>query len=514
VIVTSLLFQNAARIALGNADAGLDHPASSLLAGVYTGVSTDAIRTWSEIIWWVHIVLILGFLNYLPYSKHLHVLTSVPNVYLSHRRSRAALKPVNLEDEKVERFGALDVDDLTWKQLLDGYTCTECGRCTSVCPANITGKPLSPRKIIVDIRERLLEKAPLKIAGGDLPAAVADATLVHAHITDEELWSCTTCMACMQECPVMIEHVDAIVDMRRGLVLMESQFPQEMQTAFRNLEANFSPWAFSSSSRADWAEGLGVKTYAENPDAKILFWVGCAGSFDARYKKVSQAFARLMQIAGVDFAILGTEEKCTGDPARRMGNEYLAQMLIRENIAAFQKYKIHTIVTTCPHCFNTLKNEYPDFGGTYEVIHHSTFLEQLIAEGKLKPSKEVVGNCSTAGGRRITYHDSCYLGRYNGLYDAPRNIVRSIPGAHIDEMHRVRDRGFCCGAGGGRMFMEEKTGKRVNIERTEEALAVHPDIIGTACPFCMTMLVDGVKEKEAGETVQVKDIAELILEAV
>jgi Fe-S oxidoreductase len=312
----------------------------------------------------------------------------------------------------------------------------------------------------------------------------------------------------------MIEHVDAIVDMRRGLVLMESQFPQEMQIAFRNLETNFSPWAFSSSSRADWAEGLGVKTCAENPNAKILFWVGCAGSFDARYKKVSQAFARLMQIAGVDFAILGTEEKCTGDPARRMGNEYLAQMLIRENIAAFQKYKIQTIVTTCPHCFNTLKNEYPDFGGTYEVIHHSTFLERLIAEEKLQLSKETVGNGSAAGGRRITYHDSCYLGRYNGLYDAPRNIVRSIPGAHIDEMHRMRDRGFCCGAGGGRMFMEEKTGKRVNIERTEEALAVHPDIIGTACPFCMTMLVDGVKEKEAGEKVQVKDIAEMVLEAM
>ncbi|MGD0337953.1 MAG: heterodisulfide reductase-related iron-sulfur binding cluster [Bacteroidota bacterium] len=513
VIVISLLLQNATRIASGKAAAGFDHPVSSLLVGLYSGVSSESVHIWSEIFWWIHIILILVFLNYLPYSKHLHVLTSIPNVYLSYRRSHPALKPINLEDEKLERFGALDVDDLTWKQLLDGYTCTECGRCTSVCPANITGKPLSPRKIMVDIRERLMEKAPTRIAGGDIPQDIAEKTLVHAHITDEEIWSCTTCMACMQECPVMIEHIDAIIDMRRGLVLMESQFPQELQSAFKNLETNFSPWAFSSSSRADWAEGLGVKTYAEKPDAKILYWVGCAGSYDARYKKVSQSFARLMQMAGVDFAILGTEEKCTGDPARRMGNEYLAQMLMKENIATFQKYHVQKIVTTCPHCLNTLKNEYPDFGGKYEVVHHSVFLEQLIAEGKLKLKKGIGGNTLPAGETRITFHDSCYLGRYNGTYDAPRNIIRHIQGVRIDEMNRTHDRGFCCGAGGGRMFMEENTGKRVNIERTEEALAVNPDIIGTACPFCMTMLVDGVKEKEAGEKVRIKDIAELVLEA-
>ncbi len=416
--------------------------------------------------------------------------------------------------KKLERFGALDVEDLTWKQLLDGYTCTECGRCTSVCPANTTGKPLSPKKIIVDIRERLMEKAPAWIADGDIPPDIDEKTLVHTHITDEELWACTTCMACMQECPVMIEHIDAIVDMRRGLVLMESQFPQEIQTAFRNLETNFSPWAFSSRSRADWAESLSVKTCAENPDAKVLFWVGCAGSFDARYQKVSQTFARLMQMAGVDFAILGTEEKCTGDPARRMGNEYLAQMLIKENIATFQKYNVRKIVTTCPHCFNTLKNEYPDFGGTYEVVHHSTFLEQLITEGKLRLKKGIGVSTPAAGETRITYHDSCYLGRYNDTYDAPRNVIHNIQGVHLEEMNRRRDRGFCCGAGGGRMFMEEKIGKRVNIERTEEALAVNPAVIGTACPFCLTMLDDGVKEKEAGERVQVKDIAELVLEAI
>ena len=514
VIVTSLLLYNAARIALGNAAAGWNYPVSSLLVGLYSGVSIDVIRVLSEIFWWIHIFLILGFLNYLPYSKHLHVVTSIPNVYLSHRRSRAALKPVNLDDDKIERFGALDVDDLTWKQLLDGYTCTECGRCTSVCPANITGKPLSPRKIIIDIRERLMEKAPLTVAGKGLPAEIAEKTLVHAHTTDEELWSCTTCMACVQECPVMIEHVDAIVDMRRGLVLMESQFPQELQSAFRNLETNYSPWAFSSSSRADWAEGLGVKTCAENPEAHVLFWVGCAGAFDARYKKVSQSFARLLQIAGIDFAILGNEEKCTGDPARRMGNEYLAQMLIKENIATFRKYHFQTIVTTCPHCFNTLKNEYPDFGGSYNVIHHSTFIERLIGEGKLRLPKEIGGSAPSAGGKRVTYHDSCYLGRYNGIYDAPRNIINQLSGVHIDEMSRTHDRGFCCGAGGGRMFMEETTGKRVNIERTEEALALHPDMITTACPFCMTMLVDGVKDKEAEEKVQVKDIAELVLEAI
>jgi Fe-S oxidoreductase len=370
---------------------------------------------------------------------------------------------------------------------------------------------LSPRKIIMDIRDRTFEKGPFLVPGAAQPSAVSgeknplENTLLNNYITPQELWACTTCMACVQECPVNIEHVDAIVDMRRNLVLMESAFPPEVQTVFRNLENNFTPWAFSASSRADWAEGMDIPRIADTPDAEVLFWVGCAGSYDARYKKVTQAFAALMKMAGIRFAILGTEEKCTGDPARRIGNEYLAQMLIKENVQALNAHKIRKIVTTCPHCFNSLMNEYPDFGGRYEVVHHTDFLWKLVDEGRIK--------ISAAQKAKITYHDSCYLGRYNQIYDSPRETLRAIPGLEIAEMKRSRSRGLCCGAGGGQMWMEEKEGKRVNIERTEEALALKPDVIGTACPFCMTMMTDGVKAKEAAESVKVKDIAEILYEA-
>jgi len=332
-----------------------------------------------------------------------------------------------------------------------------------------------------------------------------DKHLVDDYITEEELWACTSCLACVQECPVQIEHVDAIVDMRRYLVLDESRFPKELQLTFQNLERNFTPWGFSHSTRADWSEGLNIPRVSEKRDAEFIFWVGCAGAYDARYKKVTQSFARLMQMAGISFAILGTEEKCNGDPARRAGNEYLAQMLMTENIGTLNGYGVKKIVTTCPHCFNVLKNEYPQLGGNYEVFHHSEFLVKLVRTGKIRLTNEQQ--------TRITFHDPCYLGRYNQMYDEPRRILSSVPSAEMVEMSRSRDKSFCCGAGGARMFMEERTGKRVNIERTEEALKLNPSVIGTACPFCMTMLTDGVKEKDTSGSVQVKDIAELVLDA-
>lgn len=460
-----------------------------------------------SIFWWAHILLVLGFLNYLPFSKHLHIITSIPNVYFSSLKPNGRLNPISFENiENVERFGALDVEDLTWKQIFDGYTCTECGRCTSACPANLTGKPLSPREIIVSIRKRTFEKAPILLNLQLQNEEVMNKTLVYNYITEDELWACTTCMACVQECPVMIEHVQTIIDMRRYLVLTESKFPTELSTTFRNLENNFTPWAFSHSTRGEWAQGLGIKTLAEDNDVEYLLWVGCAGSFDARYKKVTVAVAKLLKLAGVSFGILGNEEKCTGDPARRAGNEYLAQMLIQENIQTFSKYNVKKIITICPHCFNTLKNEYPDFGGNYEVYHHVEFLEKLLIEGRLKITKPIEA--------KITYHDSCYLGRYNNIYDAPRDILASIKGVKLVEMKRSRDRGLCCGAGGARMFMEEKVGKRINVERTEEALSLNPNVIASACPFCMTMLTDGVKAKDVADKVEVKDIAEILIEAI
>lgn len=456
-----------------------------------------------ELFWFVHILLILTFLNYLPYSKHLHILSSIPNVYFEKiGNSKFVLKKLNLEDENAESFGASDVDELTWKNLLDGYACTECGRCDSVCPANNTGKKLSPRKIFVDIRKRTMELAPNLIKDKNYDD---NKRLIDNYISEEELWACTTCSACLYECPVCNEHLDSIVEMRRFLVLSESRFPEELNALFKNLETNFTPWAFNAQDRANWAEGMNIKTLAEDKGGEILFWVGCAGSFDARYIKVTQAFAKILQAANVDFRILGTEEKCNGDTARRLGNEYLAQMLMQSNVETLNGYGVKKIVTACPHCFNSLKNEYPQFGGNYEVYHHSQYINMLIKEGRLKLKKSGDNNQS------LTFHDSCYLGRYNGIIEEPRQILRKTD-YRILEMKRNKDRAFCCGAGGGRMFLEELEGERVNVNRTKEALETNANIIASACPFCMTMFEDGLKTLDKLEQTKVKDIAEIVLE--
>jgi Fe-S oxidoreductase len=507
LVMVTMFGQNATRMALGNEHSNEARVVSGVVSGLFWGGSQRSVETWFSVFFWGHILAVLGFLNYLPYSKHLHVVTSIPNVYFSDLGPKGALKPINLADETLTRYGAADIEDFTWKQLLDGYTCTECGRCSSACPAHSTGKLLNPKKIIVDLRARTLEKAPLvaRMDGGKGENLLGH-VLLDNFITEQELWACTTCMACVQECPVTIEHVGSIIEMRRGLVLNESRFPEELKTTFSNLERNFTPWGFGHSTRADWAAGLDIPRMADVKRADVLFWVGCAGAYDARYKKVTQAFAKLLTMAGVDFAILGTEEKCNGDPARRMGNEYLAQTLIAENVATLGSYSFKRIVVTCPHCLQSLGKEYKQFGGNYEVIHHTRFLVDLMSQGKLCLSAEKKA--------KVTFHDPCYLGRYNDEYDAPRALLDAMNGVERVEMKRSRDRSFCCGAGGGRMWMEEREGKRVNIERTEEALSLRPDIIGTGCPFCMTMMTDGVKEKDGSGKLQVKDIAELVLEVI
>ena len=476
--------------------------AGGALAMVFAGLPPAAVTVLFHAAWWLHDALLLGFLVWLPYSKHLHVLAAPLNVFFAPLTPKGRFRTVDLEN--AETFGVGAINEFTWKNLFDLYNCTECGRCTSRCPASMSGKQLDPKMLILNLQDFLLE-------GGSRPAGAAgngagEHPMVGSVITDNVLWACTMCRWCVDACPVFIEHVPKIVDMRRWLVLSESRFPAELQPAFRNLENNGNPWQMSWQTRTDWAKDLGVRVMADVHEAEYLYWVGCYGSFDERNRKVARAFVKLLQSANVDFAILGNEEKCTGEPARRLGHEYLYQTLAQGNIETLKRYRFQTIVTACPHCFNTIRNEYPDFDGRFKVIHHSQLLDELVAAGRLKVAKNRT--------ERITYHDACNLGRYNDVYEEPRRVLASTARQDLVEMSLNRSKGFCCGGGGGRAWMEENEGRRVSQVRVEQAMAVKPDILASACPFCLTMFEDGVKSKEVADKIKTRDIAEILAESL
>jgi Fe-S oxidoreductase len=477
--------------------AGSPSPAGRALAPLLSG--RTGVYTAS---WWIHLATLLGFLVYLPVSKHFHVVTSLASV-LFRRLDTGSLPAMDLESS--EKFGITGFTDLRWKDILDVYSCTECGRCQAACPAYATGKPLNPKKINEDMREVLMPNLPILVGRKPLPEGTHLPVLPSETIADDVLWACTTCRACEEACPLFIEFIDRIVGMRRKLVLEDSSFPPELTTAFKNLEKAGNPWGQPPEARADWAEGLGIPLMAEGAgEVEYLLWVGCAGSYDDRGKKVARATARILKQAGVSFAMLGPEETCTGDPARRSGNEYLFQMLAQQNVETLNRHGVRKIVTQCPHCFNTLLNEYPQLGGRYEVLHHSQVIARLIADGRIALTPG-------AAGETVTFHDSCYLGRHNGIYDEPRQALSSA-GLEVIEMPRSRENGFCCGAGGARMWMEERIGTKVNVARVDEAASTPASIVASACPFCMTMLTDGVNETGRAEQLRVQDIAQVVAE--
>ena len=517
-------------------------PFSFLIGKALAPMPVDVAERGQAFGYWLHVLILLTFLNYLPYSKHIHLLGALPNIFARNRSERRMdLPKLNLEDEN--QWGVGRFEQLSWKSLLDTYACTECARCTNYCPAYNTGKNLSPMQLIHDIRYEMLDRVELRdkiaeltenVAGleefssshgfddahphpdlvfarGELAQAVADQDamprMTGGRVQEDTLWACTTCGACQEVCPVFIEHPAKIIQMRQNLVLEQEKTPGELQRTFRNMERQSNPWGIANDQRMDWANGLEVPTIEDNPDPEYILWVGCAGAFDSRIIKQTRAMIKILDTAGVDYAVLGHQEGCTGDPARRAGNEMLFQALAEQNIEMLKSVNAKKVVTSCPHCLHTLKNDYPQFGGNFEVVHHTQLIDHLYQDGKLKSETSPVDT--------ITYHDSCYLGRWNREFDAPRNVLAAVgaPGG-IKELTRNKRHGFCCGAGGARMFMEETEGERVNLNRTDEIIAAEVEAVAVACPFCNIMLTDGMKQRNVDDKIQVLDIAELVAASI
>jgi len=492
------------------------------LAQTYIGgLNLETAKILHKISWWTHTFIALGFIAYIPYSRLLHIITTPVNHFLMSLKPTGYIEPIR-DFETAESFGVSKLEEFTWKQIFDADACTKCGRCQDGCPAYLSGKHLSPKKLVQDIKTHWLEKAPLAAAKAVVPAtegaeaaappaeaaegAAPEKALVGEVVSMHELWDCTNCMYCMENCSASIEHVPKIIDMRRYKVLTEADFAPELQLTYRNMENNSNPWGIGAHMRADWAKEIGVKTLAEDPNVEYLFYVGCSGSFDDRGKKISVAFAKILQTAGVSFGILGTEEGCCGDSAMRGGNEYLFQSQAQANIEIMNGYGVKKIIAICPHGYNCIKKDYPNFGGNYEVSHHTEIIADLIAKGKIKLSNALEGT--------FTYHDSCFLGRYNQVYDQPRSILNAIPGMKLAEMERNLTKSFCCGAGGARMWMEEDVGDRINNMRTDQAAATNAGTVAVGCPFCLTMFSDGIKDRQLSEKMVALDISEIVVKAM
>lgn len=469
---------------------------SSALSGPLGGFSQSTGETLHYIVWWFHIFILFSFLVYIPYSKHLHIFASLFNLFFRALPPKGGLPPIDVETD--ENLGVGEIEQFTWKQLLDLYACAECGRCEASCPAYLSGKPLSPQRMIRNLKIHLIGRRGRR--KGSAPSLIGGA------ISEEEIWDCLTCYACQEVCPVSNEHIHKINELRRNLVLMDNKIPETAERALRTLMMRGDPWTGAQYLRMDWTDGLDVKVLSKGGHADLLFWVGCTGALDERNRKVTLSFSNLMKQAGVNFGILGAEESCCGDPARRMGQELLFQTQAQRNIQTFKRYNVKRIVTLCPHGYNTLKNEYPQFGGEFEVIHHTELIAELIKEGRLEPVKRV--------DKKVTYHDPCYLGRVNDVYAAPRTILSSIPGLNFIELERNKKDSFCCGGGGGHLWIEENVGKRINVMRTEDVIGAQVDIVATACPFCLQMLEEGIKKKHVQESIEAMDVSELLQKAI